>query len=40
MSYFESGYEYDIKFAFYDEYLSNWNHQPYKFKFKVREDEY
>ena len=40
MSYFEPGYDYDIKFAFYDEYLKNWNHQPYQFKFKVREDEY
>lgn len=40
MSYFEPGYDYDIKFAFYDEYLESWNHQPYQFKFKVREDEY
>ena len=40
MSYFEPGYDYDIRFAFYDEYLENWNHQPYQFKFKVREDEY
>ena len=40
MSYLESGYTYDIKFAFYDEYIANWNHQPYTFKFKVREDEY
>ncbi len=40
MSCFEPGYDYDIKFAFYDEYLASWNHQPYEFKFKVRKDEY
>ena len=40
MSCFEPGYDYKIKFAFYDEYLASWNHQPYEFKFKVREDEY
>lgn len=40
MSCFETGYDYGIRFAFYDDYLSNWNHQPYEFIFKVREDEY
>ena len=40
MSSLETGYDYGIRFAFYDDYLANWNHQPYEFRFKVREDEY
>jgi len=40
LSCLEPGYDYIIKLAYYDDYLSNWNSQPYEFRFKVREDEY
>jgi len=40
MSNLESGYSYGIRFSFYDEATSNWNDQPYEFRFKVRQNEY
>ena len=40
MSMLESGYSYDIKFAFYNDSVLDWQVQPYHFRFKVREDEY
>ena len=40
MSCLETGYDYGIRFSFYDDYTENWNTQPYEFRFKVREDEY
>lgn len=40
MSLLESGYDYGIRIAFYDDYQSNWNNQPYEFRFKVNKDEY
>jgi hypothetical protein len=32
---YESGYQYIIKFAFYDEYTKKYQEQPYHFKFRV-----
>ncbi len=40
MSMLEAGYSYDIKFAFYNDSVTDWQVQPYTFRFKVREDEY
>ena len=40
MDLFEAGYSYKIKFAFYDSAGSSYVHQPYEFKFRVREDVY
>ena len=40
MDMFEPGYSYKIKFAFYDSAGSSYVHQPYEFKFRVREDVY
>ena len=40
MSLFEAGYSYKIKFAFYDDGVSDYVEQPYEFKFRVREDVY
>jgi len=37
MSNYEPGYQYFIKFAFYDEYTKKYQEQPYKFKFRVVE---
>jgi hypothetical protein len=37
MGNYESGYQYFIKFAFYDEYTKKYQEQPYKFKFRVVE---
>jgi len=35
MAVFESNYQYGIKLAFYNEYMSNYVEQPYVFKFRV-----
>ena len=35
MSLFEIGYEYGIKFSFYDDYVESYKEQPHVFKFKV-----
>ena len=35
MSLFEVGYEYGIKFSFYDDYIESYKEQPHIFKFKV-----
>jgi len=40
MSLFQAGYSYKIKFAFYDDGVSDYVEQPYEFKFRVREDVY
>ncbi len=40
MSLFEAGYSYKMKFAFYDDGVSDYVEQPYEFKFRVREDVY
>ena len=40
MNMFEAGYSYKIKFAFYDTSNGSYIHQPYEFKFRVREDVY
>lgn len=40
MGLFEPGYSYKIKFAFYDDGVSDYVEQPYEFKFRVREDVY
>ncbi len=40
MNMFEAGYSYKIKFAFYDAALAAYIHQPYEFKFRVRENVY
>jgi len=40
LSMLEAGYSYDIKFAFYNDSVTDWEVQPYNFRFKVREDEY
>ena len=40
MSMLEAGYSYDIKLAFYNDSVTDWQVQPYTFRFKVREDEY
>ena len=40
LSMLEAGYSYDIKFAFYNDSVTDWQVQPYTFRFKVREDEY
>jgi hypothetical protein len=40
MNMFEAGYSYTVKFAFYDSAGSSYVHQPYEFKFRVREDVY
>ena len=40
LSMLEAGYSYDIKFAFYNDSVLDWQVQPYQFRFKVREDEY
>ena len=40
MSMLEPGYSYDIKLAFYNDSVSNWQVQPYRFMFKVRADDY
>lgn len=40
MSMFEGGYSYRIKFAFYDTGVKSYIHQPYEFKFRVRENVY
>lgn len=40
MSLFQAGYSYKIKFAFYDDGVSDYVEQPYEFKFRVRDDVY
>ena len=40
MNMFESGYSYKIRVAFYDAGVGSYVHQPYEFKFRVREDVY
>jgi hypothetical protein len=40
LSILEQGYSYGIRLAFYSDSLSDWEVQPYEFKFKVRQDEY
>ena len=36
----EDGYDYGIRLAYYDDYLSSWQRQENEFRFKVRKDEY
>tara|TARA_A100001515_G_scaffold102144_1_gene82880 strand:+ start:2441 stop:3862 length:1422 start_codon:yes stop_codon:yes gene_type:complete len=40
LSMLEDGYDYGIRFAYYDDYLSTWQKQSNEFRFKVRKDEY
>lgn len=40
MSLFEAGYSYKVKFAFFDDGVSDYVEQPYEFKFRVNEDVY
>ena len=40
MSTLESGYDYGIRFSFYDDYVKSWKDQAYQFRFKVRQNEY
>ena len=40
MSTLEAGYDYGIRFSFYDDYVKAWKDQTYQFKFKVRQNEY
>ena len=40
LSLLEAGYSYDIKLAFYNDSVTDWEIQPYNFRFKVRENEY
>ncbi len=40
MSTLEPGYDYGIRFAFYDDYVKAWKDQTYQFRFKVRQNEY
>ena len=40
MSLLDAGYEYALKFSFYDNSLSTWKEQPYIFKFRVEDYEY
>ena len=40
MSLLESGYEYGIKFSFYDNGLNSWVEQPDVFRFRVEDYEY
>ena len=40
MSTLQAGYDYGIRFAFYDDYVNAWKDQTYEFRFKVRQNEY
>ena len=40
MDLLEAGYTYEIKFSFYEDSLSSYREQPYKFKIRVEQDEY
>lgn len=40
LSMLENGYDYGIRLAYYDDYLSSWQKQQNEFRFKVRKDEY
>lgn len=40
MSTLEAGYDYGIRFSFYDDYVQAWKDQTYNFRFKVRQNEY
>ena len=40
MDMLEAGYDYGIRFSFYDDYTTSWKDQSYEFRFKVRQDEY
>jgi len=40
MNMLEAGYDYGIRFSFYDDYTTSWKDQAYQFRFKVRQDEY
>ena len=39
MDMLEAGYDYGIRFSFYDDYTTSWKDQSYEFRFKVRKDE-
>ena len=36
----EPGYEYGLKFAFYNDELASWKEQDDTFRFRVEKDEY
>ena len=36
----EDGYDYGVRLAYYDDYLTSWQRQENEFRFKVRKDEY
>jgi len=40
MTTLEAGYDYGIRFSFYDDYVKTWKDQTYQFRFKVRQNEY
>jgi hypothetical protein len=40
MDILEAGYDYGIRFSFYDDYTTSWKDQSYEFRFKVRKNEY
>ena len=40
MDLLEAGYTYEVKFSFYEDSLSSYREQPYKFKIRVEQDEY
>ena len=40
MTTLEAGYDYGIRFSFYDDYVQAWKDQTYQFRFKVRQNEY
>ena len=40
MDLLEGGYTYEVKFSFYEDSLSSYLEQPYKFKIRVEQDEY
>jgi len=40
MDMLEAGYDYGIRFSFYDDYTTSWKDQSYEFRFKVRQNEY
>lgn len=40
MNMLEAGYDYGIRFSFYDDYTTSWKDQSYEFRFKVRQNEY
>jgi len=40
MSLLEPGYQYAVKFAFYEQPINSWSEQPHTFTFRVEEYEY